>query len=96
MILSFADRRTAALFKGLVPKGVPADVASVAKRKLDQIDAAATLQFLRAPPGNRLEALKGSRKGQHSVRVNDQWRICFRWSGQHAEDVEFCDYHGGR
>lgn len=96
MILSFADRRTAALFKGLVPKGVPADVASVAKRKLDQIDAAATLQFLRAPPGNRLEALKGSRKGQHSVRVNDQWRICFRWSGQHAENVEVCDDHGGR
>lgn len=93
MILSFADRRTAALFKGLVPKGVPADIAAVAKRKLDQIDAAATLAFLRSPPGNRLEALKGDRRGQHSIRVNDQWRLCFQWVDGNAEDVEFCDYH---
>ncbi len=57
------------------------------------IDAAATLEFLRSPPGNRLEALHGNRAGQHSIRVNDQWRICFVWDGGHAVEVEFCDYH---
>jgi proteic killer suppression protein len=74
-------------------KNLPVDVAVRAKRKLDLIDAAATLTFLRVPPGNRLETLVGSRAGQHSIRVNDQWRICFRWRDGNAYDVEFCDYH---
>lgn len=93
MIKTFADKRTAALFSGLHVKGVPGNVAERAKRKLDLVDAAATLSFLRVPPGNRLEVLVGNRAGQHSIRVNDQWRICFRWRDGNAFDVEFCDYH---
>jgi toxin HigB-1 len=93
VIKTFADKRTAALFSGQFVKGLPSDVATRAKRKLDLIDSAASLEFLRVPPGNRLEALKGKRKGQHSVRVNEQWRVCFRWSEGRAYDVEFCDYH---
>ena len=93
MIKTFADKRTAALFLGRFVKAVPSDVAVRAKRKLDLIDSAASLEFLRVPPGNRLEALRGDRAGQHSIRVNDQWRICFRWIDGHAFDVEFCDYH---
>jgi len=65
----------------------------VAERKLAQLEAAQTLDFLKAPPGNRLEALKGDRKGQHSIRINDQWRICFVWSGVGPIDVEIVDYH---
>jgi proteic killer suppression protein len=93
VIKTFADTRTAALFAGQFVKALPTDVAVRAKRKLDLIDAAATLEFLRSPPGNRLEALAGDRKGQHSIRVNQQWRVCFRWVEGHAYDVEFCDYH---
>jgi proteic killer suppression protein len=93
VIKTFAGKRTAALSTGQFVKSLPADVAVRAKRKLDLIDSAATLDFLRVPPGNRLEALRGNRKGQHSIRVNDQWRICFRWIEGHAYDVEFCDYH---
>lgn len=93
MIRSFADARTAALFMGHSAKAIPADAQRRAKRKLDLIHAAATLDFLRSPPGNRLEALKGNRAGQHSVRVNDQWRICFVWRDGDAHDVEFTDYH---
>ena len=93
MIKTFADKRTAALFAGRYVKGLPGMVAERAKRKLDLIDAAATLAFLRIPPGNRLEALAGNRAGQYSIRVNDQWRICFRWLDGNAFDVEFCDYH---
>ena len=70
-----------------------AALAKVATRKLTQLEAAATLEFLRSPPGNRLEALKGKRDGQHSIRVNDQWRICFRWTPAGPEDVEIVDYH---
>lgn len=70
-----------------------ASVAAVALRKLDYLNAAAALSDLRAPPGNRLEALKGSRIGQHSIRVNDQWRICFVWTDAGPVDVEICDYH---
>ena len=66
----------------------------VAIRKLDMLDAAASLHDLRQPPGNRLEALKGNRAGQHSIRINDQWRICFVWRDDGAEDVEIVDYHG--
>jgi len=93
VIKTFADKRTAALFLGQFVKGLPADVAVRAKRKLDLIDGAAALDFLRVPPGNRLEALHGDRKGQYSIRVNDQWRVCFWWIEGHAYDVEFCDYH---
>ena len=68
-------------------------IASVALRKLDYLNAAGALSDLRAPPGNRLEALKGNRVGQHSIRVNDQWRICFVWTDAGPVDVEICDYH---
>ena len=68
-------------------------ILKVATRKLTQLEAAATLEFLRSPPGNRLEALKGDREGQFSIRVNDQWRICFRWTPAGPEDVEIVDYH---
>jgi proteic killer suppression protein len=93
MIKSFADKRTAAIFAGLCPKETPVDVANTARRKLAMIDRAVDLEDLRSPPGNRLEALKGDRQGQHSIRVNDQWRLCFRWADRGAEDVEFCGYH---
>jgi len=69
------------------------NIETVARRKLAQLNAAATLDFMRVPPGNRLEALKGKRKGQHSVRINDQFRVCFRWQDGDAYDVEICDYH---
>ena len=68
-------------------------IVKVATRKLAQLAAAATFEFLRSPPGNRLEALKGDREGQYSIRVNDQWRICFRWTAVGPEDVEIVDYH---
>ena len=68
-------------------------IASVAARKLTMLDAAQTLDFLRSPPGNRLEALRGVRRGQHSVRINDQFRICFRWTDDGPADVEIVDYH---
>ena len=93
MIKTFADKTTAALFKGLHVKGFPADLRSAAKRKLDLIHAAGTIDFLRSPPGNRLEALKGDRAGQHSIRINDQWRICFVFADGDAFDVEVVDYH---
>ncbi|MGB6538846.1 MAG: type II toxin-antitoxin system RelE/ParE family toxin [Xanthobacteraceae bacterium] len=77
MTKTFADKRTATLFSSRHAKGLPTDVAERAKRRLDLIDSAATMSFLRVPPGSRLEALTGNRAGQHSIRVNDQWRICF-------------------
>lgn len=93
MIQSFADKRTRALFEdGKCPARWRAFEA-VAKRKLDMVDAADTLDDLRVPPGNRLEPLKGSRKGQHSIRINDQWRVCFRWTDSGPESVEIVDYH---
>lgn len=70
-----------------------ASIATVATRKLAMLDAAASLEFLRSPPGNRLEALKGDRKGQYSIRVNDQFRLCFRWTDEGPADVEIVDYH---
>jgi proteic killer suppression protein len=75
------------------PKGFPADLASVTRRKLVMPDAAAQLQDVKAPPANRLEALKGDRDGQHSIRINDQFRLCFRWTDSGPEDVQFVDYH---
>ena len=79
MIESFRDKRTAAVFRRQVPKGFPADFATAARRKLQYLDAAARLEDLRQPPGNRLEALAGRRRGQHGIRANDQWRLCFDW-----------------
>jgi len=70
-----------------------ANIQSVAERKLAQLDAAATLDFLRSPPGNRLELLSGDRQGQHSIRINDQWRVCFVWRDKGVADVESVDYH---
>jgi proteic killer suppression protein len=93
MISSFADRRTAAVFAGLAVRGLHPHIQRRVRAKLLMIDAATILGDLRAPPGNRLKALRGDRHGQHSVRVNDQWRICFRWSDGDAWDVEIVDYH---
>jgi len=78
---------------GKAPKGFPTDVLQAARRKLFMITNAAALQDLLMPPGNKLEALKGNRSGQHSIRINDQWRVCFRWSNGAAEDIEITDYH---
>lgn len=92
MIKSFGSAETQALFETGKSKRFGA-VLTVATRKLTQLDAAATLEFLKAPPGNRLEALRGDRKGQHGIRINDQWRICFRWTPAGPEGVEIVDYH---
>jgi toxin HigB-1 len=93
MITSFADKRSAAIFGGYHVKGVPADIAKRARTRLIMLNQARELGDLRAPPGNRLEALIGDRAGQHSIRVNDQWRICFVWRAGSVERVEFCDDH---
>ena len=92
MIQSFKCKDTLALFEGKSPRRFKAFLP-VAERKLSQLDAAQTLDFMRAPPGNHLEALKGDRKGQHSVRINVQWRICFVWTDTGPIDVEIVDYH---
>jgi proteic killer suppression protein len=75
------------------PRKLPPDIQQVARRKLRMLNAASTLDDLRIPPANRPEALKGDRKGQHSIRINDQWRLCFRWEEGDAYDVEIVDYH---
>lgn len=93
MIQSFADKVTAAIFSGLEVRRLPRDVQSAGRRKLLLIDAAISLESLRVPPGNRLEPLRGDRKGQWSIRINDPWRICFRWERGDAFDVEIVDYH---
>jgi toxin HigB-1 len=93
VIVDFRDKLTAAVFAGFAPKGFPADIATVARRKLRMLDSAQRLSDLRAPPSNRLEALKGDRAGQHSIRVNGQWRLCFIWHDGNARRVEICDYH---
>jgi toxin HigB-1 len=92
MIQSFRDADTQALFEARSNRRWAA-IQSVALRKLDQIEAAPTLSDLRMPPGNRLEALKGNRSGQHSIRINDQYRICFIWKEDGAHEVEITDYH---
>ncbi|MDN7754078.1 type II toxin-antitoxin system RelE/ParE family toxin [Burkholderia gladioli] len=92
MITSFNCRDTETLFNGTRVARF-ANFERVAIRKLQQLHAAADLDFLRIPPNNRLEALKGDRKGQFSIRINDQWRICFRFAGGNATDVEIVDYH---
>lgn len=93
MIRSFKSKITEAVFNGRCPKGFPVQTFQVARRKLEALDAAEALDDLRAPPANRLEALKGDRKGQHSIRVNDQSRVCFRWTDDGPADVEIVDYH---
>ena len=93
MIKTFAGKETQQLFEKRTARKIPADIQRVALRKLLQLNAAVELEFLRVPPGNRLELLKGDRLGQHSIRVNDQWRICFIWRDGDAYDVEIADYH---
>ncbi len=93
MIRSFRDRETEKVWDGERSRRLPGDIQDVALRKLAALDAAERLDDLRLPPGNRLEALKDERKGQHSVRINQQWRVCFRWTDGGCEDVEICDYH---
>lgn len=93
MILNFTDRETEKIFRQIISKKLPYSIQKTALRKLIMLDNAETLEDLRIPPGNRLEALKGDRKGQYSIRINDQYRICFRFSSQGAENVEITDYH---
>lgn len=93
MIKSFRDRTTEAVFNDEIPKGFQQEIAKVARRKLGFLNAAVILDDLRAPPGNRLEALKGDRSGQHSIRINDQFRICFEWTDEGPKNVEITDYH---
>lgn len=94
MIKRFRGKFAEQILEGrVVPKGFPANLAAVARRKLIMVDAAAFLDALRSPPGNRLEALKGALAGKHSIRINEQWRIVFRWTGAGPEDVEIVDYH---
>ena len=92
MIKSFADKHTELLWNGETPKQFSA-ISKVALRKLDMLNAAHLLSDLLIPPGNRLESLKGDRLGQHSIRINDQWRVCFIWAEGDVEDVEIVDYH---
>ena len=93
MIRGFKDRVTEAVFHGETPKGFPSDLVKVARRKLAYLHAAVDLRDLRQPPGNHLEALSKDRRGQHSIRINDQFRICFTWTPQGPADVEITDYH---
>ncbi|MDE1888177.1 MAG: type II toxin-antitoxin system RelE/ParE family toxin [Gammaproteobacteria bacterium] len=92
MIKSFADKDTEALFRGRRVRRLQA-IQEPARRKLELLEAATSLTFLRVPPGNQLEALSGRRKGQYSIRINDQWRVCFVWHKGDAHDVEIVDYH---
>ena len=93
MIRNFADKEAERIWSGQVSRRLPTDVQSVARRKLRMLNNAGSLDDLRVPPANRLEALVGDRKGQHSIRINDQWRVCFRWKDGDALDVEIVDYH---
>ena len=92
-IQGYRDKRLPLVLTRLVPKGFPAALATVTRRKLAMLDAAKTLADLREPPANHLEALSGDRAGQHSIRVNDQFRLCFRWTARGPDEVEFVDYH---
>ncbi|MGC2778194.1 MAG: type II toxin-antitoxin system RelE/ParE family toxin [Bradyrhizobium sp.] len=94
MIRSFKGKFAELILQGrAVPKGFPANLARLARRKLIMVDSVDVLQALNSPPGNRLEALKGDLAGKHSIRINDQWRIVFRWTDAGPEDVEIIDYH---
>jgi toxin HigB-1 len=94
VIRSFADAESALIWSGRRSRRLPAEIQPVALRKLRLLNQARTLGDLTVPPGNRLEALKGDRRGQHSIRINQQWRICFRWCDGAAHDVEIVDDHG--
>jgi len=93
MIKSFADKETEKLFNREFSKKLPDDIQKPARRKLEVLDAAESINDLRIPPSNRLEKLKGNRSHQHSIRINNQWRICFEWRGSDAYEVEIIDYH---
>ena len=93
MIKSFANKETETVFLEAISKKLPSEIPGRAVRKLDMLDSALSLDDLVVPPGNRLHLLKGKRKGQHSIRINDQWRVCFRFEGEDAFEVEICDYH---
>jgi proteic killer suppression protein len=93
MIISFKCKETEKIFSGKFSSKLPQGIQCLAARKLDYLDAAGELDDLRSPPGNRLEALKDDRLGQHSIRINSQWRICFVWRDNNALDVEIVDYH---
>lgn len=93
MIKSFGQKETRKIWQGQYSKRLPQDIQQLARRKLRLINNARTLTDLRLPPANRLELLRGQRAGQHSIRINDQWRICFIWKAGHVFDVEIVDYH---
>jgi toxin HigB-1 len=94
MIVSYLSKETEKIFNGEVSRDYPSDIQRTALRKLLLIDAATSINDLRSPPGNRLEKLSGDRSGQYSIRINDQWRICFSWTDENnASDVEIVDYH---
>ncbi len=93
MIRSFKDKETEALFAGSFVRGLDRRIQQRAREKLKYLDSAADLRDLRIPPANRLEVLKGDRAGQYSIRINDQWRLCFRWKDGDAFEVEIADYH---
>lgn len=97
MIQAFKNQATEDLFNGVATKAalklIPRNLWNIVSRKLDQLDSVTSLNELRVPPGNRLETLKGNRKGQHSIRINDQYRVCFKWTESGPEDVEVTDYH---
>ncbi|MGK0260737.1 MAG: proteic killer suppression protein [Candidatus Azotimanducaceae bacterium] len=93
MIRSFKEKRTEAIFEGRRTGGLPIESQQRARRKLRIIDAANVIDDLRIPPSNHLEKLKGDRRGQHSIRINNQWRICFVWNDNSASEVEIVDYH---
>ena len=95
MIRDFRSHQAESIWRGECAQRLPADIQNVARRKLRMLNNARTLSDLRVPPANRLEALKGRRKGQRSIRVNDQWRICFKWKNGDAFAVEIVDYHKG-
>ncbi|MFO1084648.1 MAG: type II toxin-antitoxin system RelE/ParE family toxin [Reyranellaceae bacterium] len=93
MIVSFRDTETARIWRGERSRRLPSDIQDIALRKLRLLNRASDLKDLRVPPGNRLEALKANRSGQHSIRINDQWRLCFVWTAGGPKDVEIVDYH---
>ena len=93
MIRSFRDKRTETIYQGRRARGLAVEIQQRARRKLRMMDAATVIDDLRIPPSNRLEKLKGDRRGQHSIRINGQWRICFVWNNNSASDVEIVDYH---
>jgi len=93
VIRNFADKEAEKIWDGTPSRRLPADLQTITRRKLRMLNNAENLNDLRVPPANRLEALKGDRRGQYSIRINDQWRICFRWADGDAHDVQIVDYH---